>query len=259
MVGAVFKKYETELWSFFRGSWGGHDRSLISKNRVPYFHVLTHDGPSSFPDKADIEMLRRLGDRTFLDRLCAGRQKLTVDPRDKVYAILGLLPREIRDDFIPNYKVSIADVYINVFDYLLTTTRRLDVICEAIHYPLHLSTLKLPTWVPDWSYIPHCEHLPRKGIYRYRADRGKSAVFRFLDEQGNAIEHSGPIIEIQGIELGNIRRRGIAVDVLHSIDDYLMAFLHWRALLRHNCRDNNDTELVREKFCRSLCLDRIPR
>jgi hypothetical protein len=258
-VGAVFKKYETELWSFFRGSWGGHDRSLISKNRVPYFHVLTHDGPSSFPDKADVEMLRRLGDRTFLDVLCAGRQKLTVDPRDKVYAILGLLPREIRDDFIPNYKVSIADVYINVFDYLLTTTHRLDVICEAIHYPLHLSTLKLPTWVPDWSYIPHCEHLPRKGIYRYRADRGESAVFRFLDEQGNAIEHSGPIIEIQGIELGKIRRRGVAVDVLHSIDDYLMAFLHWRALLRHYCCDNNDTELVREKFCRSLCLGRIPR
>ena len=197
-VGAVFKKYKTELWPFFLGSWGGHDRSLISKNRVPYFHVLTHDGPSSFPDKADIEMLRRPGDRTFLDVLCAGRQKLTVDPRDKVYAILGLLPREIRDGFIPNYKVSIADVYINVFDYLLTTTGRLDVICEAIHYPLHLSTLKLPTWVPDWSYIPHCEHLPRKGIYRYRADRGKSAVFRFLNEQGYAIEHSGPVIEIQG-------------------------------------------------------------
>ena len=259
-VGAVFKKYKTELWPFFLRSWGGHDRSLISKNRVPYFHVLTHNGPSSFPDKADIEMLRRLGDRTFLDVLYAGRQKLTVDPRDKVYAILGLLPREIRDDFIPNYKVSIADVYINVFDYLLTTTRRLDVICEAIHYPLHLSNLKLPTWVPDWSYIPHCEHLPRKGIYCYRADRGKSAVFRFLDEQGNAIEHSGPIIEIQGIELDKIWRTGIAVDVLHSMDNYLMAFLHWRALLlRDNCRDNKDTKLVREKFCRSLCLGRIPR
>jgi hypothetical protein len=179
MVGAVFKKYETQLGSVFRGSWGGRDRSLISKNRVPYFHVLTHNGPSSFPN---IEMLRRLGNRTFLDVLCAGRQKLTVNPRDKVYAILGLLLRKIQDDFIPNYKVSIADVYIDVFDYLLTTTGRLDVICEAMHYPLHLSTLKLPTWVLDWSYIPYCEHLPSKGIYRYRVDRGKSAVFQFLDE-----------------------------------------------------------------------------
>ncbi len=257
-VGGVFRKYEAELKPYFVTDWSDDDRRLVSRDRLRYSHVLTHGGPSSFPD---VESLTQLGYRTLLEVLYACRPKLAADPRDKVYAILGLLPPDIRDQFVPNYKLSVADVYINVVDFLLTTTKRIDVILETTHYPPHVSPIKLPTWVPDWSHIPQREAVPRASTFA--ADRNTLAAFQFQDERGNTIENAGSIIEIEGIKLDTIVRRGIAVDVLHGLEDYLMAFLHWRALLLGNHDDDGSdpvyTGLVREAFCRTLCQGQLPR
>jgi hypothetical protein len=197
----------------------------------------------------------------LLEVLYLCRTKLAADPRDKVFGILGLLPQEIRDQFPPNYSLSVKDVYTNVVDFLLTSTGRLDVICEAIHYPLHLSPIRLPSWVPDWSHLPQREMLRRS--YNFNADSHTKARFRYLDDKLNPMETPGNVIEITGIKLDAISHRGVVVDVLHGLDDYLMSFLHWRALLLGNHDDDGSdpayTRLVQEAFCRTICLRQMPK
>lgn len=84
-------------------------------------------------------------------RIC--RRKLAADPKDKLYGILGLVEEDIRIEFPADYSLSVKEVYTRVFDYLLCTTELLDVLCEAVHFPLHTNS-DLPTWVPDWSHNP---------------------------------------------------------------------------------------------------------
>ncbi|KAH8891501.1 HET-domain-containing protein [Thozetella sp. PMI_491] len=257
-VCEVFKQYESDLKPFFVTDWSDDERRLMSRHRLRYSHVLTRGGPGSFPD---VESLIGKGDRSLLEVLYACRTKLAADPRDKVFAILGLLPKEIGEQFPPNYNLAVKDVYTGVVDYLLTTTQRLDVICEAVHYPLHVTPIRLPSWVPDWSHVPQREMLRR--TYDFSADRDTKAEFRYLDDRGNPAENSGNVIEISAIRLGTILCRGIAVDLLHGLDDYLMAFLHWRALLLGNHDDDESdpdyTQLVKEAFCRTLCLGQVPK
>lgn len=107
-------------------------------------------GPSSFPDMKE---LVKLGDSSLLEVLRACRKKLSENPRDKVFGILGLLPETIQHEFPVDYNQSIKTVYTDVVDYLISTTERLDVIRESIHFPFPPSTTGLPSWCPDCVYI----------------------------------------------------------------------------------------------------------
>ncbi|TPX18351.1 uncharacterized protein E0L32_011762 [Thyridium curvatum] len=253
----VFKRYERELKPYFVAGFSDN-AALTPTQDLKYSHVLTQGGPGSFPE---VSSVNRHGHMSLFEVLYACRTKLAADPRDKVFGVLGLLHQDIRDEFPPDYNRSVKDVYISVVDYLITNTRRLDVICEAIHYPLHVSTIRLPSWVPDWSHIPQREMLRRPTSFR--ADGGQDAEVTYLSETGQKMATAGNIMEISGIRLSTISRRGIAVDVLNTLDDYLMAFLHWRALLLGNHDDDGEdreyTRRVRAAFCRTLCLGVPPK
>ena len=133
----------------------------VSMNQFTYSQVLGFQGPSSLPD---VGSLTGLGDQALLEVMRACRRKLTFDARDKVFGILGVLPQDIRNEFPVDYNLSAKEVYINVVDYVLSTTDCLDVICEAIHFPLHTSAVNLPTWVPDWFHIPETTALARSYV-----------------------------------------------------------------------------------------------
>jgi hypothetical protein len=150
-VSNVFKKYEEDLRPYFLEVWSDDDRRLLSRNRLQYSYILKQGGPGSFPD---VESFQNLRHNSLFETLYACRAKLAAEPRDKVFAIIGLLPQEIRSQFPPNYNKSIKDVYIHVVGYFLDNTHRLEIICEAIYFPLHISPLSLPSWVPEWSHIP---------------------------------------------------------------------------------------------------------
>ncbi|KAI0006433.1 hypothetical protein F4779DRAFT_620627 [Xylariaceae sp. FL0662B] len=129
--------------------------------------------------------------------LCACRRKLTSEPRDKVFTVLGILPGEVwlYSPRSPDYSVSLKEVYINVVDFLLRTTRRLDVICEAIYFPLRAKT---------------------------------DARSKFLDSSRRAK------LEISAIYLDRLARCSIAARTRCGLDDSLMAF---PALARQAARE----------------------
>ncbi|KAL1861685.1 hypothetical protein VTK73DRAFT_6970 [Phialemonium thermophilum] len=84
------------------------------------------------------------------------RTRLCSDPRDKVYAALGITPPGFARLIKPNYQLPIAEVYKNAFLAALEHSKRLVLLqdCEL----QARSVVGLPTWVPDWS-VPRQSHL----------------------------------------------------------------------------------------------------
>jgi|TARA_R110002003_G_scaffold9_32_gene646 hypothetical protein len=208
-------------------------------------------GPTSFPE---LETLWELGDESLLEVMRACRKKLSENPRDKVFGVLGMLPEATQREFPVDYSQSVKTVYMDVVDYLISTTDQLDVIRESIHFPLHVNSLGLPTWCPDWSHIPEVSGIGR--TFNFAASRCASgptkAQYRFHDERRK--------LEISAIKLDSIMATGVAVGTFCAAQDYLTAFLQWRAVLLHELKieDGNESHPMHAAFCRTLCLGQVP-
>jgi hypothetical protein len=94
---------------------------------------------------------------TLLWLLLEHREKMCIEPRDRVYAVLGLLAAHERAQFPIDYNISVREIFTNVVEHLLRTTQRLDVICAAIHFPYQSKDLSLPSWVCHISLAKHLE------------------------------------------------------------------------------------------------------
>ena len=105
----------------------------------------------------NIEALRlsvESGSPPSISTLFAGnwRQAAATDPRDLVYALLGLAKE--RDDplLTPNYSDSNSalDVFTNLIEYSMQVENGLDIIC------LSQGRIRngLPSWCPDWRNPP---------------------------------------------------------------------------------------------------------
>lgn len=242
----VFKQHRNELAFNIKV----HDK--IRLTTFPgYFsneQILIHQGPASLPD---LRFHMWNGAEALLRVLRTCRRKLASDPRDKLYGILGVLPTHIQKCFLVDYRLTVKDVYTAIVKFLLTRTWKLDIICEAIHFPIHTSSTDLPTFVPDWSHIPQISAMGFK--YGFSASGDYQAIFKFRDNRLNKLE-------ISAIELDVVKNKGIVVGTLCVLADYLMAFLHWRALLLQSFEllDEQGLQLAEECFAATICLGQIP-
>ena len=92
---------------------------------------------------------------SLLSLLVSYRSFCATDPRDKVYALLGLLdPKSPEASCVkPDYKANTESVCISVARFLLSKSKNLDLLsCSSSSSPqLTSGELKLPSWVPDWT------------------------------------------------------------------------------------------------------------
>ncbi|KAF2736034.1 hypothetical protein EJ04DRAFT_490540 [Polyplosphaeria fusca] len=248
-------KLASKAFSYHKNDLDRHfPRGLSREAQKEYSlsQVLAYQGPNSLLDAG---VLEGLGDYPLLEVMCICRSKLSADARDKVFGILGLLPEELRRDFPVNYSLSVKEVYVGVVDSILCTTQRLDVICESIHYPPYTSSANLPTWCPDWSRITETTGLGR--LVHFSASGSTTAIYEFLDEPRRRQ------LQIQAIYLDTVVAHGIAVNTLCTTSDYLMAFLHWRAVLLNTASQESENPFAwdekEEAFCRTLCCDQVPQ
>lgn len=255
----VFYKYKPEIESCFPAGTKAGRPGMGSHKQLSHSQVLAYEGPNSLLDRRfleDFNILEKGPDtmlfQGLLDIMRRYRRKLSQDPKDKVFGILGVLPERIRREIPADYSLSVKDVYTNVVDILIHTTNRLDVICECIHFPRHVSSANLQSWVPDWSYMPEVSALGAS--YDFSADGGrKQAICGFEGRQRNKLR-------ISAVYLDRVKKHGIAVGTLCRSADYLMAFLHWRALVLEHFRREDIEGRTRalEDFCRTLCLGHVP-
>jgi hypothetical protein len=78
------------------------------------------------------------------------RPRFASDPRDKVYALLGLhsnIPNQAAP-IIPQYDVDLNELYSQIVSYNIASTKNLEVLGHAMESNLEH---QLPSWVPDWS------------------------------------------------------------------------------------------------------------
>lgn len=87
---------------------------------------------------------QRLSLRSLL-ALSAGRR--SQDPRDRIYAIEGLMKDEMNPLLQPSYTKPVVEVYANTSRHIIFTEKSLDILCGHPHggrFP------ELPSWVPDF-------------------------------------------------------------------------------------------------------------
>lgn len=238
----IFQQYKKDLESLFPRT-----HSIASHKQYSYSQILAYSGPGSLPELGSLWVL---GDEAFLEALRVCRRKSSSDPRDKVFGVLGVLGEEVRKEFAVDYEKTVKDVYTDVVDFLVRTTGRLDVICEAIHFPVHTSSVNLPTWVPDWSHIPATSSIALFPGTDFSASGDASASDWFLSQRRSRLN-------ISAIPLGSVSRHGIPVGTLCTLQDYLMAFLNWRALFL-DAVELKLTYSDQENFCETICFRQIP-
>ncbi|KAF1816121.1 hypothetical protein P152DRAFT_504882 [Eremomyces bilateralis CBS 781.70] len=85
----------------------------------------------------------------------------STDPRDKIYALLGMLFREAGRQFTeisPTYTATVEDVFTSFALYMLQGGSKLSILRQC-----HGHLIKgLPLWVPDWSFSSSALPLPSK-------------------------------------------------------------------------------------------------
>ena len=95
------------------------------------------------------------GDST-MDVLARFRYTQATDPRDKIYALLGLMSARL--DIDVDYTKSVPDVYTDVARKLMTSQQNLDLLCQGpweLGYgdaeSIYERRTDLPSWCPDFS------------------------------------------------------------------------------------------------------------
>ncbi|KIW09132.1 uncharacterized protein PV09_00070 [Verruconis gallopava] len=76
----------------------------------------------------------------------------STDPRDKVYSLLGLIPKEMSSlsRIKPDYTVSVEECYKQTALAIISHTNNLDVLLTDRQTKCEF---QLPSWVPDWSQL----------------------------------------------------------------------------------------------------------
>jgi hypothetical protein len=188
------------------------------------------------------------GPAGLLDVLLYHQEKSCREPRDRVYGLLGILSPSERSQFPVDYSRPVREVYIDVVDYLLTTTRSLDVICASINFPVHQNIDGLPSWCPDWSQR-------RRILPIWHRFRGFSAAGPSEPEFTFAKNSKRRILNVSAILLDKITLCGVPLNPPICKGALLMAFFEWRLKLIE-AKGYNQAD--HEAFCRTLSCGQLP-
>jgi hypothetical protein len=132
-----------------------------------------------------------------------------VEPRDKVYGVLGLLDMERSEQNLPiDYNASLAQVFVEVVKFAYAQSHNLDFLSHV-----HISRLQsrhlegLPSWAPDWTKAPDFRPLR----LAYSSQNNSSTVFRLFSATKGVTKHDIKLtfgemsLCIQGFRLGSIQ------------------------------------------------------
>lgn len=189
------------------------------------------------------------GDLGLFHALQYNLTKLSTDPRDMVYGLVGLTIAAERGKFKINYSATVVDVYTSVVKHEVSTSGRLDIITYAV--PDIPSAHKTPSWVPDWS-VHRRGHTRLQNIrephFQYTAAGRTNADARFLDDKQTMI--------MRGLDLGVIKCIGRPTKMEDNGDfqQAIAAFGSWWNL--HKAA-SGDTDTNMESLGRTLLANRF--
>ncbi len=199
------------LWELELGTWLQDKRTL--------------EHPRGFGSVLEINRIRDFRQQGGCDDLpTVLRQTLyfdSTDPRDKVFAILGITRDGLNWRFRPDYQTPVEDIYTQSVVRMLRTqqvlkTRRIlnFLHLAGIGWPRNIDSL--PSWVPDWS-------------------RGTQRRFIFMTTSGLTFLAAGkstPKVQVDA-KTRELTLEGILVGTVDAVSapfpfmDTTKAVLHW--------------------------------
>lgn len=179
------------------------------------------------------ESLRRLealirqrltrADTSFIRIIIHFRFRLCLDPRDKIYGLLGLMEAGFRDRIHPDYIQSPKDLYLNVVLASIINTESLDIL--SCKYGSKTLELNLPSFVPDWT--THVSAIMHQAPYER---------LRYALAQYRASKDSIP--DLQSTSPDQVLISGLHVDRIMSIArwgrPWKVMLIAWRELASTN-------------------------
>ncbi|KAH8781806.1 heterokaryon incompatibility protein-domain-containing protein [Hyaloscypha sp. PMI_1271] len=148
------------------------------------------------------------------------RKTHCLDPRDRIYAILSLLPEGVSAGIVPNYSKAPEEVFKNTFLQEINIVQQMDMLslCRFID---PASVLPLPSWVFDFS-VPYqlSNVLPLK-----------NATGRSRSE--SRYEPSDNSLTIQGLQICVIDQVFEAVPFDAKLPEILTKCQAWELLCRY--------------------------
>ena len=183
----AFSRHSKEHLVLKEAYWGAHNAAEIGRLLIDHEHKTTSDF-------------------NLLDVLPILRARACSDPRDKIYAALGLAS----DGAIisPNYSSSVAETYTLTARQLISTKQNLNILwyCEP-----SAPDSRVPSWTPDWQRRQVFARRPlgqefiglRKHTLAnfYKASGGRRLDVRFADRSRKLV--------LQGIWVASIGFIGV--------------------------------------------------
>lgn len=96
--------------------------------------------------------------RSTYDLINSSQRCVCADPRDRIYALLSLLPEAVRAEIEPDYTKSVHEVYIDAALSFIQAGA-MDNLGILTLVESHKQDQKLPSWVPDVCIISAFTHL----------------------------------------------------------------------------------------------------
>ena len=125
----------------------------------------------------------------------------STDPRDKVYALFNIARDKETLGIIPDYGLSVTNVFVDVAARILKSDSHLDLLSSVFGK----KSIPLPSWVPDWTQsgysLLEATAAVRNGIY---CASGETTSDIKYDKELNAINISGALVDRIAKTIGRI-------------------------------------------------------
>jgi hypothetical protein len=159
-----------------------------------YVRTLTYGGPRG------LQLSRyspHLTAPPLLELLLSHKSKKSTDPKDKVYALVGISSSRHTFGKI-DYSLSMREIYTHTARHIINTSQKLNVICVKQH---DTDQFSLPSWVTDWTRLPPSIGAVVIGLHHhdppFTASGDSLASASFL--------HDGYVLKAKGFVVDTIR------------------------------------------------------
>jgi hypothetical protein len=189
---------ETEiLWYYARRAFGRCRSELAT---LPQFSPLSGKRNHHIADYISRNLA--MEDVNVLFSIASDRK--CTDPKDRVFAIFGLLPRNLTQHIQSSYILPMRDVYVQAFLAAVHSTRRLRLLdCTNQHGP----QINHPSWAPDFRLSSYGLYVVKGGGYA----SGPSAAHISLQPPNR--------LHVRGVLQGQIRAVSPTI-TSHARNDY---------------------------------------
>ncbi|KAM0424974.1 hypothetical protein ACHAPT_009775 [Fusarium lateritium] len=189
-----------------------------------------------------LDTFRQTGTMPLVYLLRCTRGYQATDPRDKLFALLGLASDIGSEDFFPDYSKPVQRVWEDLVKFMVTRRRSLDIICSAQFSAPSPDIPGLQSWLPSWQ-SPSTTH-----------SLGGEVTGQYL---GSAAGDTKPVIDLsqfprvlmaEGIAVDTVELYGGSITVAHEC---LSTIRRWRYLASQRMDSKN-----KGCFWRAIIADR---